>query len=105
MRSFSIKLNFLNVRALLKLITMQRNWKNLLIGLFIILNALFIVCCNKSSQNMMNIMFNSPAACWSEAIPIGNGSIGGMVYGGINSDTITINEETLWSGEPRDRLN
>ena len=42
---------------------------------------------------------------WNEAIPIGNGSLGGMVYGGVESDTIKLNEETLWSGEPRDIQN
>ena len=51
------------------------------------------------------IWFNQPAKTWNEAIPIGNGSLGGMVYGGVKSDTIKINEETLWSGGPRDLQN
>ncbi|MCE5347201.1 MAG: glycoside hydrolase family 95 protein [Bacteroidales bacterium] len=61
--------------------------------------------CKKSDRKTINILFDSPATSWYEAIPIGNGSIGGMVYGGINSDTIKINEETLWSGEPRNVQN
>ena len=51
------------------------------------------------------MIFNSPAANWNDANPIGNGSIGGMVYGGIDSDTIKINEETLWTGGPRNLQN
>ncbi|WP_299577986.1 glycoside hydrolase family 95 protein [uncultured Sunxiuqinia sp.] len=55
--------------------------------------------------NRAGIWFDSPAQNWNEAIPIGNGTLGGMVYGGVESDTIKINEETLWSGGPRDLQN
>ena len=59
----------------------------------------------KDELKETGIWFNQPAANWNEAIPIGNGTLGGMVYGGIESDTIKINEETLWSGGPRDLQN
>jgi len=59
----------------------------------------------KDELEEAEIWFNQPAANWNEAIPIGNGTLGGMVYGGIESDTIKINEETLWSGGPRDLQN
>ena len=45
---------------------------------------------------------NQPAASWYEATPIGNGRLGGMVYGGVTKDTIRTNDDTFWSGEPRD---
>ena len=38
---------------------------------------------------------------WTEALPIGNGRIGAMVHGGVNSDHIQFNEETLWTSKPR----
>jgi len=42
---------------------------------------------------------------WLTAFPIGNGCIGGQVFGGIKEDLIKLNEETLWSGEPKDTNN
>lgn len=60
---------------------------------------------DETNQREKDIWFREPAKNWNEAIPIGNGTIGGMVYGGIESDTIKINEETLWSGGPRDLQN
>ncbi|HUH46415.1 MAG TPA: glycoside hydrolase N-terminal domain-containing protein, partial [Arenibacter sp.] len=56
-------------------------------------------------SSLKGIWLDTPAKSWFEAIPIGNGRLGGMVYGGIDIDTIKINEETLWSGEPRDIQN
>lgn len=48
----------------------------------------------------MNIQFNSPAQNWVEALPIGNGKLGGMVFGGVERERIALNEDTLWSGYP-----
>ncbi len=43
---------------------------------------------------------------WNEALPIGNGSLGGMVFGGIDKERIQLNEDTLWyGGGGRDRVN
>jgi alpha-L-fucosidase 2 len=53
-------------------------------------------------QNTLNYYFNTPASNWNEAIPIGNGRMGGMVFGGINQEIIQTNDDTFWSGEPRD---
>lgn len=48
------------------------------------------------------LYMDKPAASWYEATPIGNGRLGGMVYGGVTKDTIRTNDDTFWSGEPRD---
>lgn len=42
---------------------------------------------------------------WNEALPVGNGSLGGMVFGRIKTEQIQLNEDTLWYGGPQDRLN
>ncbi len=42
---------------------------------------------------------------WEEALPLGNGRLGCMVFGGIDEDRIQLNEDTLWDGYPRDRIN
>src|SRR5688572_26139859 len=46
------------------------------------------------------IWFSAPAAKWDEAIPVGNGRLGGMVFGGIEEERLQLNEETYWSGGP-----
>jgi len=48
----------------------------------------------------MHIQFQSPAVHWVEALPIGNGRLGAMVFGGIEKERIALNEDTLWSGFP-----
>ena len=53
-----------------------------------------------SSQDQ-KLWYKQPAVKWTEALPIGNGRIGAMLFGGIESDRIQFNEETLWTGEPR----
>ena len=44
--------------------------------------------------------YNRPADYFEEALPIGNGTMGGMVYGGTACDCISLNDITLWTGEP-----
>jgi alpha-L-fucosidase 2 len=55
----------------------------------------------------MKLWYTEPAnpRDWNEALPIGNGSLGGMVFGGVKTENIQLNEDTLWYGGPRDRTN
>lgn len=46
------------------------------------------------------IWFTSPAAAWDEALPVGNGRLGAMVFGTIEEERIQLNEDTYWSGGP-----
>ncbi len=50
----------------------------------------------------LKLWYNKPASKWTEALPIGNGRIGAMIFGGVETDHLQFNEETLWTGEPRD---
>jgi alpha-L-fucosidase 2 len=45
--------------------------------------------------------YDSPASAWTEALPVGNGRLGGMVFGGVAEERIALNEDTLWAGGPR----
>jgi len=45
------------------------------------------------------LWYAKPAASWTEALPIGNGSLGGMIFGGTNQERIQFNEHTLWTGD------
>lgn len=46
------------------------------------------------------LYYRRPASVWTEALPIGNGRLGAMVFGGIEVERIQLNEDTLWSGPP-----
>jgi len=47
------------------------------------------------------LWYRQPAQKWTEALPVGNGRLGAMVYGRITNETIQFNEDTLWTGIPR----
>ncbi len=51
------------------------------------------------------LWYNKWAEDWNEALPVGNGRIGGMVYGNPYYDTISLNEDSVWSGGYRERNN
>ncbi|NBD23311.1 glycoside hydrolase family 95 protein [Paenibacillus glycinis] len=53
----------------------------------------------------MELRYGRPARVWTEALPVGNGRLGAMVYGGVESEEIQLNEDTLWSGHPTDGSN
>jgi alpha-L-fucosidase 2 len=48
----------------------------------------------------LKLHYNQPAVEWTEALPIGNGTLGAMVFGRVDSELIQLNEATLWSGGP-----
>lgn len=67
--------------------------------------ALLILCmtdCYSQSENDLTLWYRKPAAVWEEALPIGNGRLGAMIFGAPAVDHIQFNEETLWAGEPHD---
>jgi alpha-L-fucosidase 2 len=46
------------------------------------------------------LWYAAPASLWTDALPLGNGRLGAMVYGGVTRDELQLNEDTLWSGGP-----
>lgn len=50
------------------------------------------------------LWYQQPAARWEEALPIGNGRLGAMIYGGTDVERVELNEDTLWAGYPRDTI-
>ena len=51
------------------------------------------------------LWYNRPAQTWTQALPVGNGVIGGMVYGTPAVERIALNEETIWAGQPNNVIN
>ncbi len=53
----------------------------------------------------LTLWYKRPAARWEESLPVGNGRLGGMVFGGIQQERIQLNEDSVWSGAPQDADN
>jgi len=53
-------------------------------------------------ETRFKLWYDKPADYWTEALPAGNGRMGAMVFGGVESEHIQFNEETLWTGAPND---
>ena len=54
----------------------------------------------KAEQQVLKLWYNQPASEWMKSLPLGNGRLGAMVFGGIQKETIALNEITMWSGQP-----
>ena len=52
------------------------------------------------AQNENKLWYEQPASVWTEALPLGNGRFGAMVFGGVKDELLQLNEATLWSGGP-----
>src|SRR3982751_6194986 len=55
-----------------------------------------------NAANDSRLWFAQPAGPWEEALPIGNGRLGAMIFGGTADERIQFNEDTLWTGKPHD---
>lgn len=52
------------------------------------------------TQGELKLWYNKPAAIWNEALPLGNGRLGAMVFGDPAVERLQLNEETIWAGSP-----
>ena len=62
--------------------------------------GLLSVTAQVNGQNQL--WYQQPAKRWAEALPLGNGRLGAMVYGGVSDEHIQFNESTLWTGQPHE---
>lgn len=60
-------------------------------------------CKVMSESNLL--WYNQPAENWNDALPIGNGRLGGMIFGGVKQDNIQLNEDSIWYGVPKNSNN
>lgn len=71
-------------------------------------SSTFIICCLfalsfsaiAQQKKEMVLWYNQPAKDWNEALPLGNGRLGAMVFGRVSEELIQLNEATLWTGGP-----
>jgi len=77
-----------------------------LYGLFFL--ALVAGSCKKTDNQentRLELWYNKPAVEWTEALPAGNGRLGAMVFGGVETERIQLNEESVWTGGVVPRVN
>jgi alpha-L-fucosidase 2 len=78
-----------------------------LLSLIVFLSVVFQACNSEKAeqQRQLKLWYDKPAENWEVALPIGNGRLGAMVFGGVENERIQLNEESVWSGAPVDRAN
>ncbi len=67
---------------------------------------LLAACCDQAATAATSdcvLWYDKPAANWLEALPVGNGRLGGMVFGTVDRERIQLNEDTVWAGSPQNR--
>ncbi len=67
--------------------------------------AALAAACSPLEENDLRLWYEEPAGHWVEALPVGNGRLGAMVFGGTASERIQLNEETVWAGQPNSNAN
>jgi alpha-L-fucosidase 2 len=71
----------------------------------IVLGLLILAClgsCDQAKKTSEMLWYRQPANNWFEALPLGNGRLGAMVFGDISREHLQLNEESLWAGCPED---
>jgi len=76
--------------------------KTLLLLLF---SLVIINDANAQSDSLLKLWYNHPAKQWVEALPVGNGRLGAMIFGGPSEEQIQLNESTVWAGSPYTNAN
>ena len=71
----------------------------------LILGILAICTGSVQAQPEYKLWYDRPAERWVEALPLGNGRLGAMVYGNPMHDELQLNEETVWGGSPYNNTN
>ncbi|MGC4234689.1 MAG: glycoside hydrolase family 95 protein [Niabella sp.] len=72
--------------------------------LFLILFSSQLWCAPAGAQQNLKLVYDKPAANWNEALPVGNGRLGAMIFGGPAQERLQLNEETIWAGEPGNNI-
>ncbi len=67
--------------------------------------AFTMTACAQTDTNPLVLWYDKPAGEWVEALPVGNGRIGAMVFGGIEQERLQLNEDSLWAGGPYNPVN
>lgn len=67
---------------------------------FLTVSAFVLAACTDLSGRELKLWYDEPASVWVEALPVGNGRMGAMIFGSPSREHLQLNEETIWSGGP-----
>ena len=67
--------------------------------------VLLAAACTPKEETDLKLWYDEPAAKWVEALPVGNGRLGAMVFGDPAKEHLQLNEETVWAGQPNSNAN
>ena len=83
------------------------NCREMIKSIIIALGCLITLKCTAygTPDPSLKLWYPQPATKWVEALPVGNGRIGAMIFGGTRQEELQLNEGYLWSGTPRDGNN
>ncbi len=90
--------------------TYGRSGKEQLVNISTLLVAAVLVTvvaatASAETEPPLTLWYEQPASVWTEALPVGNGRLGAMVFGGVEHERIQLNEDSVWSGGPQDADN
>jgi len=71
--------------------------------LFAAMAVVSLTCCSQNHD--LKLWYDTPASQWTDALPLGNGRLGAMIFGTPAQERIQINEETIWGGGPHNNVN
>lgn len=72
---------------------------------FLTILASVAISCSPVIEEDLKLWYDEPASLWVEALPVGNGRLGAMVFGDPASERLQLNEETVWAGQPNSNAN
>ena len=67
--------------------------------------AFAAIACSPQNEEDLKLWYDEPAEKWVEALPVGNGRLGAMVFGNPSEERLQLNEETVWAGQPNSNAN
>ena len=70
----------------------------------LVLTALLVPSFTAAQDGALRLWYDEPARRWVDALPVGNGHLGAMVFGGVASERIQLNEDTIWASGPTERV-
>ncbi len=76
--------------------------RSIALALFLSISSAFVASA-AAPHHPLTLWYRQPAVRWLESLPVGNGRLGAMVFGGVTEERIALNESTFWSGEPSDQ--
>jgi alpha-L-fucosidase 2 len=79
----------------------RRFWRSVTITIALFIIAAGAVSGSDSAKDLV-LWFDKPATQFTQSLPLGNGRLGAMVFGGVEEERIVLNEGSLWSGSPQD---